>query len=92
MTTSELEWTGRVQKGAKGQPLKPKPVNNTRADKLDSFMWRYSFQERQSATQMDDWARIADDAARCERNSVRPGRFSKLHLGQTGCDVEIIYG
>ena len=27
---------------------KPKPVNNTRADKLDSFMWRYSFQERRS--------------------------------------------
>ena len=33
-------------KGAKGQPLKPKAVNNTRADKLDSFMWRYSFAER----------------------------------------------
>ena len=29
-----------------GQPLKPKPVNNTRSDKLDSFMWRYSFAER----------------------------------------------
>ena len=29
-----------------GAPLKPKPVNNTRADKLDSFMWRYSFHER----------------------------------------------
>jgi hypothetical protein len=25
---------------------KPKPVNNTRADKLDSFMWRYSFAKR----------------------------------------------
>jgi putative SOS response-associated peptidase YedK len=25
---------------------KPKPVNNARADKLDSFMWRFSFQER----------------------------------------------
>ncbi|WP_424684254.1 SOS response-associated peptidase family protein, partial [Escherichia coli] len=25
---------------------KPRPVNNARADKLDSFMWRYSFQER----------------------------------------------
>ncbi len=25
---------------------KPRPVNNTRADKLDSFMWRYSFAER----------------------------------------------
>ena len=33
-------------KGKSGQPLKPKPVNNTRADKLDSFMWRYSFAER----------------------------------------------
>lgn len=29
-----------------GQPLKPRPVNNARADKLDSFMWRYSFAER----------------------------------------------
>ena len=35
-----------VLKGKSGQPLKPKPVNNTRADKLDSFMWRFSFQER----------------------------------------------
>ncbi len=32
--------------GAKGPPLKPRPVNNTRADKLDSFFWRYSFAER----------------------------------------------
>ena len=29
-----------------GRPLKPRPVNNARADKLDGFMWRYSFQER----------------------------------------------
>lgn len=34
------------RKGAKGQPLKPKPVNNTRTDKLKSFFWRYSFEER----------------------------------------------
>ena len=33
-------------KGKNGQPLKPKAVNNCRTDKLDSFMWRYSFQER----------------------------------------------
>ena len=32
-----------VQTGAKGQPLKPKPVNNTRTDKVKSFFWRYSF-------------------------------------------------
>ena len=35
-----------VLKGKTRQPLKPKPVNNARADKLDGFMWRYSFQER----------------------------------------------
>jgi putative SOS response-associated peptidase YedK len=35
-----------VLKGKSGQPLKPKPVNNARADKLDNFMWRFSFQER----------------------------------------------
>ena len=35
-----------VLKGKNGQPLKPKPVNNARADKLDGFMWRYAFQER----------------------------------------------
>ena len=35
-----------VLKGKDGKALKPKPVNNARADKLDSIMWRYSFQER----------------------------------------------
>jgi putative SOS response-associated peptidase YedK len=35
-----------AMKGKSGQPLKPKPINNARADKLDSFMWRYSFAER----------------------------------------------
>ena len=35
-----------VLKGKDGRPLKPKPVNNARADKLDGFMWRYSFAER----------------------------------------------
>lgn len=29
-----------------GKKLKPKPINNTRSDKLDRFMWRYSFAER----------------------------------------------
>lgn len=33
-------------KGKSGQMLKPKPVNNARTDKLDGFMWRYSFAER----------------------------------------------
>ncbi len=39
-----------------GKPLKPKPVNNTRADKLDSFFWRYSFQERRCLIPLTAWA------------------------------------
>ena len=36
-----------AQKSKKtGKTLKPRPVNNTRADKFDSFFWRYSFEER----------------------------------------------
>ena len=45
-----------VLKGKSGQPLKPKPVNNTRADKLDSFMWRFSFQERRCLIPVTEFA------------------------------------
>ena len=45
-----------VLKGAKGQPLKPKPVNNARADKLDSFMWRYSFAKRRCLIPVTEFA------------------------------------
>ena len=42
-----MVWGFPLQRtGAKGQPLKPKPVNNTRTDKLKSFFWRHSFEER----------------------------------------------
>ena len=42
--------------GKQGQKLKPRPVNNARSDKLDSFMWRYSFQERRCLIPMTAWA------------------------------------
>ena len=45
-----------VMKGKSGQPLKPKPVNNARTDKLDSFFWRYSFEERRCLIPMSAWA------------------------------------
>ncbi len=35
-----------VLKGAKGQPLKPKPVNNARTDKLSGPFWSASFRAR----------------------------------------------
>jgi len=45
-----------VMKGKQGQPLKPKPVNNTRTDKLDSFFWRHSFEERRCLIPVTSWA------------------------------------
>ena len=35
-----------TKKGKAGQPLKPKPVNNARTDKLDGGFWRPSFKAR----------------------------------------------
>jgi len=45
-----------VMKGRDGKPLKPKPVNNARTDKLDSFFWRYSFEERRCLIPVTAWA------------------------------------
>lgn len=45
-----------VLTGARGQPLKPRPVNNARADKLGSFMWRYSFAERRCLIPVSEFA------------------------------------
>lgn len=45
-----------VLKGKSGHPLKLNPVNNTRADKLDSFMWPYSFQKRRCLIPVSQFA------------------------------------
>jgi putative SOS response-associated peptidase YedK len=50
-------------KGKKtGLPLKLKPVNNTRADKLDSFKWRYSFTERRCLIPVTQFAEAEGEA------------------------------
>ena len=45
-----------VMKGKNGQPLKPKPVNNARTDKLDGFFWRASFERRRCLIPLNAWA------------------------------------
>lgn len=45
-----------VLKGKQGQPLKPKPVNNARTDKLGTFFWRHSFEERRCLIPLTGWA------------------------------------
>lgn len=39
-----------------GQPLKPKPVNNTREDKLHTAFWRDSFAKRRCLIPVTQWA------------------------------------
>ena len=43
-------------KGKSGQPLKPKPVNNARTDKLDGNFWRASFVNRRCLIPLTAWA------------------------------------
>ncbi|ANU07094.1 SOS response-associated peptidase [Paraurantiacibacter namhicola] len=39
-----------------GKPLKPKPVNNARTDKLKSFFWRQSFEQRRCLIPLEAFA------------------------------------
>jgi putative SOS response-associated peptidase YedK len=45
-----------VLKGKQGQPLKPKPVNNARTDKLGTPFWRDSFEKRRCLISVSSWA------------------------------------
>lgn len=56
-----------VLKGAKGQPLKPKPVNNARTDKLGTFFWRHSFEERRCLIPLTAWAEAQGAKGRMTR-------------------------
>lgn len=66
-----------VLKGAKGQPLKPKPVNNARTDKLSTFFWRHSFEERRCLIPLTAWA---------EAQGAR-GRMTRTWLSLPGADL-----
>lgn len=45
-----------AMKGKSSQPLKPKPVNNARTDKLDGGFWRPSFQARRCLIPVTEFA------------------------------------
>ena len=65
-----------------GKPLKPKPVNNTRANKLDTFMWRYSFAERRCLIPLDAWAEAEG----------QKGAMTRTWMRMTGTDVFAVAG
>ncbi len=54
---SQMHWGFPLtMRGKSGNLLKPKPVNNTRSDKLDSPFWRASFESRRCLIPMTAWA------------------------------------
>ena len=56
-----------VLKGKQGQPLKPKPVNNTREDKLHTGFWRDSFINRRCLIPVSAWAEAEGEKGRMTR-------------------------
>jgi putative SOS response-associated peptidase YedK len=56
-----------VLTGKQGQKLKPKPVNNARTDKLGSFFWRHSFEERRCLIPLTGWAEAQGARGRMTR-------------------------
>ncbi|TCJ38980.1 SOS response-associated peptidase [Parafrankia sp. BMG5.11] len=60
-----------VLKGKQGQPLKPKPVNNARDDKLLTGFWRDSFVNRRCLIPVTQWAEAEGEAGRMTRTWYR---------------------
>jgi putative SOS response-associated peptidase YedK len=56
-----------VLKGAKGQPLRPKPVNNARTDKLATGFWRHAFEHRRCLIPLEAWAEAEGPKGRMTR-------------------------
>jgi len=54
-------------KGAKGQPLKPKPVNNARTDKLATGFWRHAFEKRRCLIPLEAWGEAEGPKGRMKR-------------------------
>lgn len=52
-----MVWGFPLQQTSKktGKSLKPKPVNNARTDKLGTFFWRSSFEERRCLIPLTAW-------------------------------------
>ncbi|WP_017666107.1 SOS response-associated peptidase [Porphyrobacter sp. AAP82] len=65
-----------VLKGAKGQPLKPRPVNNAREDKLTTGFWRHAFQHRRCLIPLEAWAEAEGPKGRMTRTWLSPGGLS----------------
>lgn len=64
----QMTWGFPLQRtGARGQPLKPKPVNNAREDKLVTGFWRDSFSKRRCLIPVTAWGEAEGEKGRMTR-------------------------
>lgn len=71
-----------VLKGKHGQPLKPKPVNNTRTDKLHTAFWRSAFERRRCLIPVTQWAEAKGE----------PGQMTRTWYSLHGSDLFAVAG
>jgi putative SOS response-associated peptidase YedK len=71
-----------VLTGKRGQPLKPKAVNNAREDKLQTAFWRDSFVNRRCLIPVDAWAEADGE----------PGRMTKTWFSLPGEETFAVAG
>ncbi|WP_340587041.1 SOS response-associated peptidase [Erythrobacter alti] len=73
-TLQQMVWGFPLQrKGAKGQLLKPKPVNNARTDKLGSSFWKPSFENRRCLIPVSAFAEAEGQKGSMTRTWFSPG-------------------
>ncbi len=65
-----------------GEPIKPKPVNNTRTDKLDSSFWKASFRDRRCLIPVSAFA---------EAEGAR-GKMTRTWFGEPNEDTLVCAG
>ncbi|MEP5938333.1 MAG: SOS response-associated peptidase family protein [Erythrobacter sp.] len=77
-----MNWGFPLQrKGAKGQALKPKPVNNTRTDKLKSYFWRSSFENRRCLIPVSSFAEAEGAKGKMTRTWMASSDRNLLAMG-----------
>ena len=69
----QMVWGFPLQrKGAKGQLLKPKPINNARTDKLGSSFWKPSFEARRCLIPVSSFAEAEGERGAMTRTWFAP--------------------
>lgn len=71
-----------------GQPLKPRPVNNARAEKLDSFMWQDSFAKQRCLIPVTKFAEAEGQNGKTTRAWLSLPDQDMFAVARIWCDTD----